>query len=160
MKTRLFYLFLAAIALGLTSCHTYTDECNSNTHVHTQRVILDLQINPNDWSYSGVNNSNYFYATFNIEQLTKEVYDNGVVSVYREYDYGTDQATQTELPLTRYYEYLSDSISNQWSFFCEHIDYEYNIGTITIYYIVSDFNYEIDEYFVPDEMHFRASLVW
>ncbi len=161
MKTRLFYLFLGAIALGLTSCNTYTNnDCQSTTHVHTHRVVLDLQINQDEWAYSNTDNNNYFYATFNVEQLTNEVYNNGEVNVYREYDTGTDKATQAQLPQTRYVEYLVNDSTQTWGFYCEHVDYEYSTGTITIFYTASDFDYELNTQFVPDAMHFRAVLLW
>ncbi len=120
--------------------------------------IIDLQINENEWGYSGVANNNYFVASFKMPEITSHIYNNGLVQVYREYNTGAADARQILLPQTRHNEVQINT--GDWVFFTETIDYEYGVGTLSIFYTASDFDYEIDQTFVPEPMHFRAVLMW
>ncbi len=145
---KLFLLLLAVCAL--TSCYV-EHECPEN------KKIIDLQINSNEWEYSNIANNNFFSATFSIPEITPNIYNNGLVQVYREYSTGTSQAVQILLPQTRHNEV---EVNGDWFFFTETVDYEYGVGTLTIFYTVSDFDYELNTSFVPESMHFRAVVQW
>ncbi len=99
-------------------------------------------------------------ATFNVPELTADIYDNGIIKVYREWGTGTKDATQAELPFTRYQEYLADELNNTWGFYSEHVDYDFLVGALNIYYTASDFDYELNESFMPEGMHFRVIMMW
>lgn len=159
MKTKSFCLFALVACIGLSSCNPDPVEVPVEVPVEN-RVILDLDIQPNEWDYSEKNNNNYFSATFTVPQITKDIYNNGTIIVYREYDHGTSNAVQTILPYIRHKEYLKDEATSTWGFFTETVDYEYNIGSLTIYYTASDFDYELDTTFVPEAMHFRLVITW
>ncbi len=120
--------------------------------------IIDLQINQNEWEYPGYDNNNFFVGSFAMPEITSHIYNNGLVQVYREYNTGTKDARQILLPQTRHNEV---QLSNgNWAFYTETVDYEYGVGTLSIFYTASDFDYELNQTFVPEPMHFRAVLMW
>ncbi len=122
--------------------------------------ILDLEVT--EWTYSGDLSNNYFYADFNVPEITQTVYDLGMVQCYVEYNSGTEGRTQQLLPYTRHneIEVAQTDSTTQWLFYTETIDYDYGIGTVRVYYTQSDFNYELDTAFVPSAMRFRLVLLW
>ncbi len=158
MKAKWFSLLALVAVVGFSSCDSCT--CEPVVPPVEQRVVLDLQINSSEWKYSGTENNNYFFANFTIPEITTNVYNNGNIAIYREFDSGTDNAIQTLLPYVRHKEYLKDEAANEWAFYTETVDYEYGVGLVTIFYTVSDFDYELDTEFVPDPMHFRLVLAW
>ena len=93
--------------------------------------------------------------------MTNDIYDNGIIKVYREYNTGTNNKSQVELPYTNFVEY-SETVNNEtlWSFYQEHVYAEYAVGSVTIFYLASDFDYELDTSFVPEAMHFRMIMMW
>ena len=124
--------------------------------------IVDLSVSGNQWQYSGYDNNNYFMGTFDMPEITQDIYDNGLVQVYREYDTGTANAVQLLLPNTRHKEYsYTDTEGNtQWGFYSETTDYEYGVGKLNVFFTASDFDYEIDTSFVPEDMRFRVVIMW
>lgn len=160
-----FLLFCVAVtALTLGSCRGPMGPMGPAGHDGMNGLvnskIIDLDIKQNEWGYSNVGNNNYFFATFNVPELTADIYDNGIIKVYREWGTGTKDATQAELPFTRYQEYLADELNNTWGFYSEHVDYDFLVGALNIYYTASDFDYELNESFVPEAMHFRVIMMW
>ena len=121
---------------------------------------IPLQINQNEWKYTDTGSNNFFYADFKMEEITWDIYEHGNVMVYREYDQGTDKATQTPLPYIRHNEYLADEATDTWGFYTETVDYEFTKGKLTIFYTASDFDYEIDQSFVPEQMNFRVFIMF
>lgn len=148
------YLFLCLSALCMISC------CNKVEIQDTNRIVLDLQINSSEWKYSGLDNNNYFVGNFDLPELTKGIYDNGTILVYRELDWDTRNPIQQILPYSRHHEYLANSSEQLWGFFTETVDFEYGIGFLNIFYTASDFDYEVDQTFVPETMHFRLVITW
>lgn len=128
--------------------------------------IIDIQINQNEWVYSQQENNNYFYGVISVPELTSNIYDNGMFKLYREYNSGTSNKSQVEMPYSNYVEYpyqVTDESGNTttyWGFYQEHVYAEYAIGSITIFYLASDFDYEVDQTFVPEAMHFRFVEMW
>lgn len=122
--------------------------------------IIDLKVDT--WNYSNAANNNYFYADFNVPELTEFIYDYGLAQCYIEYDSGTEQRTQQVLPMSRHKEeqIVNAGGETQWVFYTETIDYDYGIGNVRIYLTQSDFNYEIDTKWEPDPMLFRLVLLW
>ena len=127
----------------------------SGAGVNMQTIILD--INKNGWVYSNLDNNNYFKASFDMPEIDREMFNNGLIKVYRVYDYDSANPGQTELPFVRLSEYKSNK--GDWIFFTETVDYEIELGKVTIYYTASDFDYELNEQFVPDPMSFRIVLM-
>lgn len=121
---------------------------------------IPVQVNQNEWAYSNFDNNNYFFATINMPEITWDIYEHGNVMVYREYEPGTNSATQTPLPYVRHKEYLYDQSTSTWGFYTETVDYEFTQGKLTIFYTASDFDYEIDTNFVPERMNFRVFIMY
>lgn len=110
------------------------------------------------WQYSQIDDNNYFFATVKMPEITEPVFDNGLFKMYRVFDYDSADATQIEMPYVRHNEEFVED--NQKVFYTETVDYEIGIGNITIYYTESDFNYEIDETFIPEQMQFRCVVMY
>ncbi len=124
--------------------------------------ILDFEIPSGSWNYSGPTgsidrNNYYFYYTFDVPELTADIYDNGSVQAYREFDSGTNKAAQHQLPLVQHIE-VEDGDSMY--FYTETTDYEYGVGQISFFFTMSDFYYEVDDSQLPSDMHFRVVLMW
>ena len=149
MKTRLFALLLAICSLGLVSCEKIVYEYEE---LHPQTVVIDVP--QNKWQYSYNEDNNYFYATVNMPEITKQAFESGLVKMYRLYD--GKPASQMELPYVRLNEIVFDD--GETYFYTETVDYEFSVGSLTIYYTASDFDYELNEKFVPDPMSFRCVI--
>ena len=158
MKKILFVMALCVSALAMTGCKGEPGRDGRDGLVNYYNI--PVQVNQNEWSYSNFDNNNYFYAIINMPEITWEIYQHANVMVYREYDQGTDAATQTPLPYTRHHEYLFDEASGTWGFYTETVDYEYTKGKMTIFYTASDFDYEMNNTFVPEQMNFRVFIMY
>ena len=155
MKRLLYGLLVGMAALAMVSCKGEPGRDGRDGLVNYYNI--PLVVNQNDWGYSNTKDSlnNYFYATFNMPEITKDLYEHSNVMVYRV----LDNANQTPLPQTRHNEYW-DKKNNEILFYTETVDYEYSVGEMTIYYTVSDFNYEVDLNFVPETMNFRVFIMF
>ncbi|MDD7528318.1 MAG: hypothetical protein PUK04_02465 [Bacteroidales bacterium] len=121
--------------------------------------IIDLKVDK--WQYSNAANNNYFYADFNVPELTAFIYDYGMTQCYIEYNSGTEDRIQQLLPISRHREEsVTEGGETKWVFYTETIDYDYGIGNVRIYLTQSDFNYEIDTTWEPEPMLFRLVLLW
>lgn len=117
-----------------------------------------VNVNKEHWQYTNNNNNNCFFATVDMPEITENVFDYGIVKVYRLYDFDSSNATQIELPYVRHKE--EQNTAGDWIFYTETVDYDYGIGKMTIYYTESDFNYELDQTFIPEAMQFRCSILY
>ena len=118
---------------------------------------IKINVASNAWRYTGVDNNNYFTATVSMPEINAAVFKEGLVKMYRVYDWDKSDAAQTELPYIRHNEYLGDD--GLWYFYTETVDYEFSPGQINIYYSASDFKYELVE-FNPGPMEFRCVVVY
>ena len=151
-------LFLAVASLLAGCTYHYTEQPQKNQTSQTvvpvvnNRQIIDLQANNADWA----NNGSAYYAQFDIPELTQEAYDNAVVLCYAEFNTGTANAYQEQLPFTFFDQSENTETGEifQWS---RLIDFDYTIGSMTIYYTNNDFNYLDGE---PGDWHFRLVLLW
>lgn len=156
MKKVLLLLCLTAVFFSCKNNEPYSLE-------YTHRKVIRLQVDPNEWQYSNIDNNNYFIAPFKIENLDYNVYQNGTVHVYREWNPDTQNAAQMQLPFIRLKEeYLGDDENGEqiWVNYTESVDFEYGYQYLNLVYTVSDFNYEIDTQFLPEQMYFRVVLMW
>ena len=152
------YGLMMVVAVVLTSCKGEPGRDGRDGLVNYYNI--PIQINTSEWSYSDFDNNNYFFAKIDMPEITKEIYQHANVMVYREYDQGTANAVQTPLPYTRHKEYLADEATNTWSFYTETVDYEFTVGKMTIFYTASDFDYEVDLSFKPEQMNFRVFIMY
>ena len=84
---------------------------------------------------------------------------NGVVKVYRVYNFNQSNETHTELPFLLQSEHI-DPETNEVFFWTSEVTAEISAGQVNIIYTESDFNYEIDETFVPEPMVFRIVVMY
>lgn len=113
------------------------------------------------WQYTNMDNNNYFFATVEMPEITRTAFQKGLVKMYRCYDFNAEsgKGTKMELPYVRLNEeYIA--ADDFWAFYTETVDYEYSVGSVTVFYTVSDFNYEIDESFVPEAMQFQCVVMY
>lgn len=161
MKKILGILCVALMALSWTSCRGPQGEPGRDGLVNSK--VIDIQINQNEWAYSNQDNNNYFYGVISVPELTWNIYNYGMIKMYREYATGSDNASQVELPYVRLNEYsytVEGDANTYWGFYTETVDYEFTAGQVTIFYTASDFDYELNETFVPEAMHFRLIMMW
>ncbi|MBQ9339819.1 MAG: hypothetical protein IJS13_05745 [Paludibacteraceae bacterium] len=155
------YLILSLVVFSslLISCRGPQGEPGRDGLVNSK--IIDIQINQNEWVYAGQNDNNYFYGTISVPELTWDIYNNGIVKMYREYNTNTPNASQIELPFVKLNETpVTVDNNTQWVFYTETVDYEFTQGSVTIFYTASDFDYELNTTFVPEAMHFRLVIMW
>ena len=108
------------LAVVLASCEGKPGRDGRDGLVNYYKI--PVQINQNEWKYTDFDNNNYFYATISMPEITGEIYQHGNIMVYREYDTGTAQATQTPLPYVRHKEYLADEATQiLMTSFYEHL---------------------------------------
>ena len=87
--------------------------------------IIDLKVDK--WQYSNAaNNNNYFYADFNVPELTEFIYDYGMTQCYIEYNSGTEDHIQQLLPITRH---RKESVTGNIGYKVTEISVEYNKAT-------------------------------
>lgn len=155
-------LVLVASAAVLSSCEGVPGR-DGRDGLGVMDAIL-INVNQNAWNYTKFNDNNYFYATVDVPEINERIFDNGVVKMYRTFNYDKDNATQVEMPYTLQSEYNTGYQDEEgkdiWGFYTELVSYEYGIGTVTIYYTVSDFDYELNTKFVPDPMQFRLVVMY
>lgn len=125
--------------------------------------VVTLTINQEDWYYSNIDNNNYFYCEFDMPEITEKAFDEGLIKMYRVYDYDTYDATQIEMPYVRLNEFCAGDVDgdgyDDWGFYTETVDYQFNIGSLMVCYTTSDFDYELNEEYIPEAMQFRCVIL-
>lgn len=151
------YFVLLALAMALSSCNSYYDDYDDdNTDNLTIKTIIG-NVGVNSWAYSNENNNNYFIATIPTPEITKDVLRNGIVKIYRVFNFGMEKETHTELPYLFQQEVINED--GEVSFFTTEIMAEIKAGQVAIIYTESDFYYERDDNFVPEDMVFRIVVM-
>lgn len=149
MKTKFSIICMIAAAMTLASCTKYTGpEVIDNVIIHVEQK---------HWQYSDQPNNNYFVAEVNMPELTRRACNEGLIKMYRIFNYGKNDAKQVEMP---YSNHVEEYVSDDWVFYNEKVDYEFQPGKIYIYYQVSNFEYEIDESYIPAAMDFRCVIMY
>lgn len=142
----IFAVLLAAI--GFTSC---TYQTTNPIEYRTNSTTLDLHINSSQWNYS--EKGGYYYYTFSVPELTETIYNKGVVTCYREYNWGTADAYQINLP--RVFP-MVDSGSGE--VYQQIVDFSFLVGQVEIAVTNSDLKYDLNTN--PETMHFRLNMIW
>jgi len=158
---------LVILLTGMSSC-TKTEVVNNNNW-----QIVDCSISYSQWRYLGDDtrvqyNNNYYYAGYNLSQLTQDIFKDGNVQVYMvEKSKATGEEMQRPLPFTKHFETWNGDTT---LFHTETYDYFYGVGWIEFNYTASDFAYEdsrgteyrpgIDEYGNPIDTQFRIVFTW
>lgn len=166
MKNMVKIALAAVIVCMAASCtkEYYTQEYYEGV----KNEVRTLRINANEWAadYDGDENI-YYYADFDVPEITKQAMTEAVITVYRQYrnDFG-ELASQSILPSERHFQtYLFDEqgkhktddygnwiIDQKWT---ETIDYEFYEGGLTIYFTTNDFALSD-----VDSMEFRVVITY
>ena len=98
---------------------------------------VEYDLRPGDWTAMDT----YYSATLDVKEITKSVCRNGTVQCFLIYEDGS----QSCLPMTRYlsYEYVNEETgATETGYYQKMIDFEYSVGTVNLFYTMSDFYYE------------------
>ena len=142
MKTRTYFAIMVCVLVGFSSCNYYPKETVYESNFKT----LDLRVRASDWQDGG----DYYYCTFNVPELTSKIYNYGVVSCYREYNKGTNDAYQLPLPQT-----IHNVDAGNGALYTSTIDFSFAVGLVEIVLTNNDFMYD-----TPESMDFRLNMVW
>ena len=122
-------IFLGCIALPiLMSCDREVE--------YDQMYSAEYDIRSSDWAWV----DSYYTVALDVKQITRQVCSTGSVQCFIVYSDGS----QACLPLQRYlsYEYTDDTGQTATGYYSKMIDFEYGVGTVNIFYQMSDFYYE------------------
>lgn len=119
-------------------------------------IPVTLNVPVNMWEYSYDIDNNYYYVTFNMPEIHSGVLKDGAVNVY----YIEKNGAQAAMPSVRHREDI-DPVTGEKYLYTVTLDYEYDLGTLTIFYTASDFVYEQAPEFGPDrDMAFRCVVMY
>ena len=144
MKKRTYFAVMVCVLVGFSSCNYYPKETVYESNFKT----LDLRVDANQWLFS--QDGDYYYCTFNVPELTSQIYNYGVVSCYREYNKGTTNAYQLPLPQT-----IHNVDAGNGALYTSTIDFSFAVGLVEIVLTNNDF-----AYYAPEGMDFRLNMVW
>lgn len=117
--------------------------------------VVYINVDQAAWKFSGLNDNNYFMATVSVPELTEDIFDGGIIKLYRTFDYESPEATQIEMPYVRVKEEFEEGYPDPIRY-TEVLDYDFGIKRINIYFTVSDFYYNVK----PESMTFRCVLMY
>ena len=157
MKKVVFFCLLSIAAMGLTGCRDCTCQHGPTQDCYYHAQTLDLTVNPNQWVYDA--GLGQFYCSFDVPDITANVYNYGTFNLFREYNSGTKNAYQVSLPETTYLSAEEDDGSGNIKivYYQQHVDYAVGIGIVEVFLTISDFYYTN---FTPEAMHFRLQLIY
>lgn len=129
--------------------------------VGTIRTVV-INVDANQWEYSDYEDNNYFFAIVDMPEITRDVFREGLVKMYRVFDFKDEKlgTTQAEMPFSRHNEYKWGPAPDERALYTETVDYEYSVGSLTLFYTASDFDYEYDLKFQPESMQFRCIIMY
>ncbi len=132
--------FASLMALLFISC--------GNTYHYDGATLktISLQIAAHHWMFDKC----LYYVDRSMPQITREVFDKGVVNVYLVRN-GNSYETAYKNPLP-YVVPLSENDS----YYFETVDFEYGVGWIRFYYTTSDFIYPTS----PSAMDFDVVITY
>lgn len=144
MEKRTLFVVLVCVLLGFSSCNYYPKEVIYEPNFKT----LDLRVYADQWNFS--EEGGYYYCTFEVPELTSTIYNYGVVTCYREYNKGKNDAYQLPLPQT-----IHNVDAGNGALYTSTIDFSFAVGLVEIVLTNNDFIYS-----APEGMDFRLNMVW
>lgn len=144
MEKRTLFDVLVCVLLGFSSCNYYPKEVIYESNFKT----LDLCVYADQWMFS--QDGGYYYCTFDVPELTSKIYNYGVVTCYREYNKGKNDAYQLPLPQT-----IHNVDAGNGALYTSTIDFSFAVGLVEIVLTNNDFRYS-----APEGMDFRLNMVW
>jgi len=141
MKKVFIFTLLAAI---LISCEGKRGKDGKDGLLAVWKVVT-LPVKANDWQpHPNSSNVSYYSVIFNVPDITKDIFLDGLIQCYRYYD-----DRQIVLPYVRH---LTDG-QFLWT---QTIDYEYYVGGMEIFLTNSDFYYDSP----PESMTFVLQILY
>lgn len=161
MKKFLLFIFLAAGALGLTSCND--NKYQEPTPCKFNSKSIYLSVNQNEWKYD--DQKYQFYAHFTVPEITSNVYNFGNFSLHRVYNLGQSNACQVGLPQSIYNMEIVDNGDGTTTelYYQQLVDYIIGVGYVELQVTNSDFLYPTDTqgYLIyPEGMDFHLQLIY
>jgi len=157
---KVFYVGWAFLMAMMCSC-TKTEVVNNSNW-----QIVDCNVGYSQWRYTGDNAgqlqyaNNYYYAAYDISQLTSFIFNSGNVQAYLIEKNSYGEETQRPLPFTRHKEEWNEQ-GDKFTY-TETYDYFYGVGWIEFNYTASDFEYEKSGgiQYRPTDKQFRVVMTW
>lgn len=137
-------------AFTFTACE-YQNVYPKETIYATNSKTLDIHVASADWAYAS--EGGYYYYTASVPALTKTIYDTGVITCYREYNRGTADAYQMNLP--RVFPMVDSGSGEVYS---QIVDFSFLVGQVEIAVTNSDLKYDLNT--TPEAMDFRLNMMW
>ncbi|MBO5619702.1 MAG: hypothetical protein J5902_06940 [Paludibacteraceae bacterium] len=143
------------------SDHLYGEENPQTMYFRLQAadsVVLNLTVVQEDWQFD--TETRQYYCHFDLPEITAEIYDLGQWTISREYNVGTANAYQVDLPQSCFMaDTLAESSVVNYS---QHIDYRVGIEYVAIQLTNSDYIYSVKDGkpIPPEDMHFRLQLIY
>ena len=152
MRKALFFIFSALVLCACQGPQGPQGPKGDGTNWFVRDFYVDK------WDYSNIpldkGGNNYFYAAFDLPELTRAIYLDGNVQMYL-----VEKNFQHVLPYV-YHQYTmqQDTIFHP---FTRTIDALFGTGWVEFQVRDSDFEYEVDNTIPdPDPMSFRVVLTW
>jgi len=154
-------LSMLTILMAVMSSCTKTEVVNT-----TNWQIVDCNIGYSQWRYTGDDggaqyDNHYYYAGYNIAQLSNFIFTDGNVQVYLVEKNSNGEEMQRPLPFSRHHETWKGDTTLTYT---ETYDYFYGVGWIEFNYTASDFAYEYshgtEPACHPDSKQFRVVMTW
>jgi len=144
MKKSLFAL--VALVMALVSCEGPEGPAGEGVNSY----IEDIVIRDGEWKLMDDGDGTYYMCTINIPALSRQIYLDGNVFVYRYIRPGQSSEVQTPLPFTLH---LQEGGNYEWT---ETTYFDFMPGSIAFYVQYSDFATNI----TPGTQEFRVVFNW
>ena len=128
------------LAASCTTKEYYLESCQS----------YDLNVRNGMWvANTDELGGTYYSCQFDVPDLTSDIYNFGLVTCYVDYD-----GAQQQLPCVRHCHQLEEDEYGEYDYqWTETTDFEFSVGSVTVYFTASDFYGEL-----PASMLFRLVL--
>lgn len=121
------------------------------------RNIINVEVKSAQWEFTGAADNNLYYAQVSLPEMTKTVFENGILQVYMVSVAANGQEIQTLLPSVRHYEQISGSDT---FYYTQTTDYDYWVGGIEFHITNSDFFYNPSDFSEPGDRYFRVVIMY
>ena len=154
MKKYVFFLLLTTILFSLTGCQ---NEC----YYHSKSIYLDVA--QSEWKFD--KDQQQFYAHFNLNQITSDIFNYGNYTLHREYNTNTKDVYQVGLPQSLYlWENVTEADGSEVTVYYQQlVDYRVGVGYVEIQVTNSDYFYPEDasgNKINPEAMVFHLQLIY
>ena len=138
--------------------------CNNTYNMDGAKLkTINVVVNAADWKYTQQGNgdqynNNFFYASVDMPEISREVFDYGEVKAYLVYDRTSSYYARKHL--LPYVLHVEELVDHQWLFYTQTIDFTYGIGRAEFNFRMSDFAYEENININPPAMDFDIVITY